>query len=42
VMAGTVHPPAAPPCTQQLRRMEGAFVARWATLFDARAPPVSH
>ena len=41
-MAGPVHPPAVPPCMQRLRRLEGAFVARWATLFDARGPPLSH
>lgn len=41
-MAGPVHPPTAPPCMQRLRRLEGAFVARWATLFDARGPPLSH
>ena len=41
-MAGPVHPPAVPPCMQRLRRLEGAFVARWATLFDARGPPFSH
>lgn len=41
-MAGPVPPPAVPPCMQRLRRLEGAFVARWATLFDARGPPLSH
>lgn len=41
-LAGPVHPPAVPPCMQRLRRLEGAFVARWATLFDARGPPLSH
>lgn len=39
---GPVHSPAVPPCMQRLRRLEGAFVARWATLFDARGPPLSH
>lgn len=41
-MAGPVPPPAVPPCMQRLRHLEGAFVARWATLFDARGPPLSH
>ena len=41
-MAGPVHPAAVPPCMQRLRRLEGAVVARWATLFDARGPPLSH
>ena len=41
-MAGPVHPAAVPPCMERLRRLEGAFVARWATLFDARGPPLSH
>ena len=41
-IAVPVPPPAVPPCMQRLRRLEGAFVARWATLFDARGPPLSH
>lgn len=41
-MAGPAPPTAMPPCMQRLRRLEGAFVARWATLFDARGPPLSH
>jgi hypothetical protein len=42
VMAGPTYPPVKPPNMHRLRRLEGAFVARWATLFDARGPPLSH
>lgn len=30
------------PCTNLQQRLAGACVARWATLFDARAPPAFH
>ncbi|RQO79926.1 hypothetical protein [Acidovorax sp. FJL06] len=30
------------PCIHLHRRLAGACVARWATLFDARGPPVLH
>lgn len=42
VVAGPAYPPVLPPSMPRLRRLEGACVARWATLFDARGPPLSH
>lgn len=42
VAAGPAYPPVLPPFMPRLRRLEGACVARWATLFDARGPPLSH
>jgi len=41
VVAGPAYPPVLPPSMPRLRRLEGACVARWATLFDARGPPLS-
>jgi hypothetical protein len=34
--------PVLTPCASLQRLLAGAFVARWAALFEARAPPPSH